>query len=303
MWNTSRSAAATWLLFALGSVACGDSATGEDPEGVDEEPEVLDDASVCDDASIEVTQFYLPTWGVTCSGCSAPVCSSPSGAICFAGASQTSGQKECNPGGSVLSGFPSSATDRWYSVGGGNPQPNQYWTTQDLTDLNAFITTKDFKDAGYTGIYYDVEVLYDVSYDDFATSFSATKQAGFKVAVGTSYTAPYDCTGQGCGSYPVKWPTETDAIWKSILGNEDVDVFTPQWYSDGSFANIEPSTGSSITIQTWQDTVPAGTPIISSLKVHGGEQVMKSQIDAVQTQLCNVYPKFSCDAFWFWFGN
>merc|ERR1712072_1626401 len=50
----------------------------------------------------------------------------------------------------------------------------------------------DLKKAGYSGIYYDVEVFAaDATKECFAESFSNAKQAGLQVMLGTSYSAPY----------------------------------------------------------------------------------------------------------------
>jgi len=111
---------------------------------------------------------------------------------------------------------------------------------------------------------------------------------GFNVMVGVSYTAPYDSTCvPACAA---KFPVDTDNIWKQILADPNVDIFSPQFYLGGSKALIIQTSGSSIDFKTWEDTVRDGAQIIPSLKVHGDS--LAAQVQQMNDFCAGGHPRF-----------
>jgi len=136
--------------------------------------------------------------------------------------------------------------DKYCSVGGGND--NGRFTPSRIQKITQ--SMKLFKQAGYDGLCYDVEEVVgngSVLVAAFKTSFAACKQAGLKVFVTTSHTAPY------------KSDTPQDAVdlVKSWVSDPNVDFLSPQLYSSGEekapdFAETGNCASQGCTWQIWQ---------------------------------------------------
>ena len=232
-----------------------------------------------------IGQFNIATWNGVCTvpygintrtygAC--PAWETSEETICFGGASDITFLQEtlCFPDGTGYVKARATAEKIWFAIGGGDPDPNQYWSKEALSKLNDKINDGTLSPKSYTGIFYDVEVLYDVDYSDFATSFALAKSKGLRVMVGTSHSAPYDCRAShpSCASYPVQFPAGTDAIWKMILKDENIDILSPQLYGTGVIGagqiSLAHTSGSTVNWKTWKELVPEQTKIISMLKVH-----------------------------------
>ena len=215
--------------------------------------------------------------------------------ICFGGSSDLTFPDEvnCLPEGPEYSASKAHADKVWFSIGGGNPDPDMYWSTEKLTALSASMDDGTINSDDFYGIFYDVEVFYNATYQSFADSFALAKQKGLKVMVGTSYTAPYDCTTKNpsCIGFPVGFPAGTDALWKQIIANTDIDILSPQWYggSGEGEINFVQTSGSSVTFADWNTLVPATTKIISMLKVWNPD--IDTNLTTAMTQLQD-----GCDA-------
>jgi len=114
---------------------------------------------------------------------------------------------------------------RYVSLGGGNAAG--MFDANSLAAITAHCNGGGsiFKQAGYSGIVYDVEeVIGDMSIvSSFSQSFQACKQAGLAVIVTTSHSAPYQTST----------PDVAVALVKSWVRDKNVDAVSPQLYSSG----------------------------------------------------------------------
>jgi hypothetical protein len=114
-----------------------------------------------------------------------------------------------------------------------------------------------FKQAGYSGIVYDVEeVVGDMSMVGlFSQSFQACKQAGLAVIVTTSHSAPYQTST----------PDVAVALVKSWVRDKNIDAISPQLYSSGSegapdFSETDQCKNQGCTWDLYKGATPAFWP-------------------------------------------
>jgi hypothetical protein len=215
-------------------------------------------------------------------------------AICFSGASSGDWDlKLCLPDGSEYTTMKNIAPNatHWYSIGGGDAKESMWFSDEILDNFdNNYL--QQIKNAGYAGVFYDIEVIYSASAERFAQSFATAKNLGLTVNVSTSYTAMYDssknCEQNYCpdGSWNMaankcdsgvpticqsmlKFPDQTLPIWKSIVSNENVDVVLPQFYDNGTDAAVIPSNGANFSVKDLIDLTVANpnTVLMPLLKI------------------------------------
>jgi len=199
--------------------------------------------------------FYLPAWGYNPGSSYDPLPTPASSqiGICFGGSSDMNENAlACGPTGTVLTpGTVAGAanwvneTEHYYSFGGGggSARPDLNIDVDYLRALNSGMT--GLKEAGYNGIFYDVECIKQAShmtqsrttYEDFKTSFEAASAAGLKVILGTSYAAPMTLPDAGTGGCSDAEP-DTASIWKQMIRDPNVYAVSPQFYGDGHTATI-----------------------------------------------------------------
>jgi len=171
--------------------------------------------------------------------------------------------------------------DKYYDFGGGDAQESQWFTESKLGQLNNYMATLS---GHYQGILYDIETFqasFDVEnmYKAFAESFKLAKAKGLKVAVSTSYTAPYNAYKSSA------YMQLTDALWTKILGNTDVDIFAPQLYgSQGQHARIVPTGDSSISFSTWTNTIHGAAGKIVPVLKAWSQDAFDVQVNEMKAQ-------------------
>ena len=221
--------------------------------------------------------------------------------ICFQGSTDFAQNAACNPpSGCILDGSASSfasgfktSTPKWYNIGGGGGQAASQIGCAGLNTYSAS-TFQNLKANGYNGIFYDVETFAaDATKECFSKSFSDAKAAGLQVGVGTSYSAPYQT--KLVGGMPA-----SDALFKEIMGDTNVDWLSPQFYNDGKTALIVKTSASSITLQDW-DALSAGKTVQPTLKVF-----TMSDFEAQKAQMAGACgdgtcpAKFCATGYWAW---
>lgn len=224
-------------------------------------------------------QFMIPTWSEwKFVGAAGPI------GICFGGGSDIAANTAagCNPGGSLYQKtveLTASDGDKYYDFGGGDAVEKQWWTEEKVSQLNNYM---DMLVGRYQGIFYDIETFeqnfeVDSMYASFTASFALAKEKGLKVIASTSYTAPYLPSG-----YPQSYRQLTDALWLKILGNADVDFFSPQFYGDGQTASITTTSGSGVSFSSWTAIEGAAGRIMPTLKAWSQEafQFQVGQMEA-----------------------
>jgi len=112
--------------------------------------------------------------------------------------------------------------DHWISLGGGN------WAGvfNDQHLQNIAQSAQKIKAAGYVGVMFDVEEVRGPHINIvplFAQAFASLKQAGLKVGVTTSHSAPYQCDSA----------EDSVEFVKAWAADPNVDVISPQLYSSG----------------------------------------------------------------------
>jgi len=109
------------------------------------------------------------------------------------------------------------------SLGGGNAAGTFSSSVLDNIATNC----ADIATAGYHGVMFDVEVVTGTSEEvvpAFAAAFQACKEAKLMVGVTTSHSAPYQT------STPA---TAVDLV-KAWVGDDNVDILSPQLYGSGT---------------------------------------------------------------------
>jgi len=120
---------------------------------------------------------------------------------------------------------------QYLSLGGGRSEAA--FTPEALSGLvEGSKDIEAIKDAGFAGVCFDVEEAHGSAKDliaAFERSFIALKQAGLRVMVTTSHSAPYE--------------TDSDAtrvaLVDSWVKSDNIDYISPQLYSDGQEAEPE----------------------------------------------------------------
>ena len=136
--------------------------------------------------------------------------------------------------------------NKWYSIGGGGDNIRNQLGKAELAAYTSSLL-QGFADAGYTGLFYDIETFkVDATYQAFQDSFAIAKAIipALVIAVSTSYSSPYKTflTGGFVAS---------DNLWRKIMADPNVDVISPQLYGDGIDA---------IITRTYQDPAKGGPP-------------------------------------------
>lgn len=114
---------------------------------------------------------------------------------------------------------------KWLSVGGGNH--NGIFNANNVDSIISDCTSLMLVSLGWDGIMFDVETVSDSSsimIPKFDAAFAACKQAGLRVGITVSHSAPFST------------PTPQDAVdlVKSWCQNgQNVEVISPQLYSTG----------------------------------------------------------------------
>ena len=253
--------------------------------------------------------------------------------ICFGGSSQVNNvsNQKCQFGGKFYDDATTVAEKPWYSVGGfsaflphdGGPTCDPtltWWTQQHVDNLNAMIgkncsvgncLTSDH----YKGIFYDIELIHDITNLDFETSFKKAKAAGLKVMFSTSYTFPIQDENQAAG-----WPRSLVPTIQSILSSEHVDIVAPQFYGDGFVPTGGAKgvcTGGVCDFAFWKRHLRADTQVMPIFKSFANGATgpptqagitadFNRQVDAIKAQ-CSSDPDFKLfcrnNMFYLWNGN
>jgi hypothetical protein len=238
---------------------------------------------------------------------------SPQGAgICFQGAASYSDNPYCNPPDGLIfagtiptlaRGFKRDADPKWYNIGGGGDTEKSQIGCAGLKTYS-LDTFKEFKTAGYSGIYYDVEVFAvdestDATQKCFADSFSNAKLAQLQVMLGTSYTAPYKSVLPGD-----QGKTDSDNLFKEIMQDPHVDVLAPQFYGDGTNAHIIPTDQSSIQLMDW-GTLSGDKPVQPTLLLASMDDysTQKKQFEAACNSTPPLVPKKFCESGYWVYQN
>ena len=103
--------------------------------------------------------------------------------------------------------------------------------------------------SGYDGIGYDVEEGVAGLEADFAASFAAAKAKGFKVLVTVSHSAPYGIT-------------DAPELMKSFFANPDIDLLSPQLYTDGTEPENDYDISQGVVWRQYADCQAAVVPSI-----------------------------------------
>jgi len=195
--------------------------------------------------------------------------------------------------------------DVYYDFGGGDLTSSQWFTPAKIQELDNYMATLK---GSYQGIFYDLETFYphnfdvDTMYTALDKSFELAKNEGFKVIASTSYTAPY--TPSGTGGDPKEYTARVDALWKRILANPHIDVFSPQFYGwKGSEAKIVPTDGSSVTFSDWTNTIvnPSGR-IVPILKAWSNDY-FNNQVGQMKRACSGQIPDAFCSAGYMLWGS
>merc|ERR1712072_933907 len=226
--------------------------------------------------------------------------------ICFQGATDFAQNAACNPtSGCILDGSASpfasgfkTSTPKWYNIGGGGGQAASQLGCAGLNTYSAS-TFQNLKANGYNGIFYDVETFTaDATKDCFSKSFSDAK-AGLQVGVGTSYSAPYQ-TKLIDPTSGKESMVKSDALFKEIMRDTNVDWLSPQFYNDGKTAKIVKTSASSITLQDW-DALSAGKTVQPTLKVFTMSDFEAQKAEMTKACGDGTCPaKFCATGYWAW---
>mmetsp|Transcript_6321 Transcript_6321/g.14560 ORF Transcript_6321/g.14560 Transcript_6321/m.14560 type:complete len:711 (-) Transcript_6321:260-2392(-) len=243
-------------------------------------------------------QFLIPDWGQEWNyvGPAGPM------GICFGGASDIAANEweGCNPGGSLYQKTAQySTSEKYYSFGGGDAQDNQWWTETKLDELNAYMQQLV---GSYEGIFYDIETFpknFDVSSmaAAFAQSFATARAMGLNIIASTSYTAPYFPENKG---YPSDYQGRVDELWTLIMANEDVQIFSPQFYGNGKTASISQTFGSSVGFSSWTSTISQPSGKIRPILKAKNDVYFKNQINAMEAKCPSIGAAFCEGGYILW---
>lgn len=108
---------------------------------------------------------------------------------------------------------------KFLSLGGGDDSGS--WSTSAVQGVTAAINSGQIKNAGYSGVVYDIEQGDSGLSSVFAASFAAAHSKGLQVIVTTSHSAPY-----GIG--------DAGTLMAGIIADSNVDIISPQLYTSGN---------------------------------------------------------------------
>jgi len=126
---------------------------------------------------------------------------------------------------------------KYLSLGGANV--NGHMTVETLAAVAENI---DYvKDAGFTGICFDIESTQGENkyIPAMEAAFAATKAAGLKVLVTTSHSAPIKCNA--CKQVIASW-----------VQSDNIDYLSPQLYSSGTEKQPQTVTSSGVSWDVWK---------------------------------------------------
>jgi len=112
--------------------------------------------------------------------------------------------------------------EKYFSIGGGNQNG-----VLSAAILHQFIQDIDqVKSHGFDAVMFDIEKVTGAASDMnpiFANAFQAVQDAGMKVGITVSHSAPYDCD------------TPQDAVdfMQAFVADTNVDLMSPQLYTSG----------------------------------------------------------------------
>ncbi|MEL6142434.1 MAG: LysM peptidoglycan-binding domain-containing protein [Bacteroidota bacterium] len=135
--------------------------------------------------------------------------------------------------------------EKYLTIGGGNDKGA--FTSNVLTTLNKAIEAGEFKN--FNGVAYDVEMGDSGLEEDFGTSFATAKNAGLKVLVTVSHSAPFGID-------------DAATLMKSFFASEYIDFLSPQLYTSGNETqnNYQISHG-----VEWSEYASAKATVIASI--------------------------------------
>lgn len=174
--------------------------------------------------------------------------------------------------------------DKWIDAGGGNA--NGRWGADWLSKWETQIKNGDL--SAWDGIVFDIEECSAAGLaDNFASAFRAAKEAGMSVLVTVSHSAPY-----GCG--------DPDVLMKAFFQNDDVDILSPQLYTNGNEAQPSFDAGNMVSWDDWSSSKGRFVPSIGCNAVaNGGYAATKdffSKYNLVPTGYI-VWPSDGCSLF------
>lgn len=221
--------------------------------------------------------------------------------ICFGGSSILKLNEDCDQGGKVWEKTISMTLpegDKYYDFGGGDANEKQWITPELVAKLDGHMDT--VKASSYQGIFYDIETFtrdFDVAavLKALETSFSKAKSKGLKVMVSTSYLSPYNAYDDA------NYNKRVQELWRAILANKDVDIFSPQFYGDGVTAKIAKSWGMSIDFKDWTSAIKAPAKILPILKATS-ETYFKNQVEEMK-KACSQKGQAFCDSGFLLWGS
>lgn len=135
--------------------------------------------------------------------------------------------------------------DKYICLGGGNS--NGAFTREALNSITNAINNNEF--SNYDGIAFDVEEGDSGLESDFAASFLAAKNKGFKVLVTVSHSAPYGIS-------------DAQQLMNSFFVNENIDILSPQLYTTGQEIANDYAISHNVT---WAEYKKAKASIVPSI--------------------------------------
>jgi hypothetical protein len=144
--------------------------------------------------------------------------------------------------------------EKWIDAGGGNG--NGRWSEDWLGKWEQ--TIKNGSLSGWDGIVFDIEECSGSGLaPSFESAFRAAKEANLKVLVTVSHSAPY-----GCG--------DPDVLMKAFFANDDVDILSPQLYTNGNEAQPSFDAGNMVSWDDWSTSKGRFVPSIGCNAIANG---------------------------------
>lgn len=161
--------------------------------------------------------------------------------------------------------------DKYCSVGGGND--HGAFTPSRVQKITQGMQL--FVQAGYQGVCYDVEEVSgsgSALVQAFQESFAAAKQAGLKVFVTTSHSAPYKSDS----------PRDAVQLVKAWVADSNIDTLSPQLYSSGDerspdFAETDNCKDAGCTWAIWRNAAATIAPSLANGNQYSQAQSGMSQ--------------------------
>lgn len=173
--------------------------------------------------------------------------------------------------------------EKWIDAGGGNA--NGRWSADALSAWEQTIKNGDL--SSWDGIVFDIEECSSSGLaPNFESAFRTAKEANMKVLVTVSHSAPY-----GCG--------DPDVLMKAFFANDDVDILSPQLYTNGNEAQPSFDAGNMVSWDDWSSSKGRFVPSIGCNAIaNGGYDATKdffTKYNLVPTGYI-VWPSDGCSA-------